>query len=342
MPERIFLTFTNATAVPYQGSTIGHHIVLNYIDSNGNHHILQGKPQVPYAHNANKAGAFIADAIRPDGISIVRPPFGKLQSELETRKKDEVTKSVLSHTMIAEGDDLSSRWARMKEFGDEVNKTGYEYHPTSQNSNSFAAEALRCGGFFGPGTTFPEIRDDRLLAVDPASGTTRPLRVPAFSARLKNPINIFEHRFTRWPREANGDAPDSNQPASVPQDGLDRAGTNKPIRYLSRRIGAAPAPTESDVVASDTAFAAPPAFSPGRPTTIDDRFANWIDSDGAIAPLPPHRPVIPAEDNRPRGIFSGKPMPIYPVRPPIFGFPEPGTPDGEDWLLQLLAPRGRR
>src|SRR5205085_11753622 len=69
------------------------------------------------------------------------------------------------------------------------------------NSHSFAAEALRRGGFFGPGTAFPEMPlDDRLLAIDPASGQTRPLRVPAFSARLKNPINIFEHRFTRWPQ----------------------------------------------------------------------------------------------------------------------------------------------
>jgi len=40
MPERIFLTYTNATAMPYQGSVLGHHIVLNYIDSKGDHHIL--------------------------------------------------------------------------------------------------------------------------------------------------------------------------------------------------------------------------------------------------------------------------------------------------------------
>jgi len=190
MPERIFLTFTNATAVPYQGSTIGHHIVLNYIDSNGKHQILQGKPEEKHEHNASKARAFIADAVRPDGMSIVRPPFGKLQSQLKPIQ-DEDAALLLPHTMIAEGDNLSSRWARMKEFGDEVNKTGYEYHPSSQNSNSFAAEALRRGGFFGPGTAFPEMTlDDRLLAIDPVSGQTRALRVPAFSARLKNPIDV--------------------------------------------------------------------------------------------------------------------------------------------------------
>jgi hypothetical protein len=40
MPERIFLTYTNATVVPYDGSVLGHHIVLNYVDSDGVHHTL--------------------------------------------------------------------------------------------------------------------------------------------------------------------------------------------------------------------------------------------------------------------------------------------------------------
>ena len=45
MSEKIFLTYTNATAVPYQGSVLGHHVGLNYIDSNGRHHTLQGAPE---------------------------------------------------------------------------------------------------------------------------------------------------------------------------------------------------------------------------------------------------------------------------------------------------------
>jgi hypothetical protein len=45
MPERIFLTYTNATAVPYEGTELGHHVVLNYIDSDGVHHTLQGVPE---------------------------------------------------------------------------------------------------------------------------------------------------------------------------------------------------------------------------------------------------------------------------------------------------------
>jgi len=45
MSEKIFLTYTNATAVPYQGSVLGHHIVLNYVDANGAHHTLQAVPE---------------------------------------------------------------------------------------------------------------------------------------------------------------------------------------------------------------------------------------------------------------------------------------------------------
>ena len=44
MPEKIFLTYTNATAMPYTGSPIARHVVVNYIDSNGVHHTLQGLP----------------------------------------------------------------------------------------------------------------------------------------------------------------------------------------------------------------------------------------------------------------------------------------------------------
>jgi hypothetical protein len=40
MSEKIFLTYTNATAVPRLGTVMGHHIVVNYIDSNGEHHML--------------------------------------------------------------------------------------------------------------------------------------------------------------------------------------------------------------------------------------------------------------------------------------------------------------
>ena len=51
MPEKIYLTYTNATAMPYLGTPLGHHVVLNYIDANGDHHTLQGAPEHPFQHN---------------------------------------------------------------------------------------------------------------------------------------------------------------------------------------------------------------------------------------------------------------------------------------------------
>jgi hypothetical protein len=90
--------------------------------------------------------------------------------------------------MVAEGDDLSPRWALMRDFADEVTSTGYEYRPISQNSNSFVGGALQRAGFLGPGNEFPE-RFNRQLVFDPVSGGTRSFYVPGFEAPLTNPIN---------------------------------------------------------------------------------------------------------------------------------------------------------
>jgi hypothetical protein len=67
MSERIFLTYTSASAVPYQGSVLGHHTVLNYIDSNGVHYTLQGVPENGFKHNLAKLGAFFREEAFSDG-----------------------------------------------------------------------------------------------------------------------------------------------------------------------------------------------------------------------------------------------------------------------------------
>jgi hypothetical protein len=185
MPERIFMTYTSATAVPYVGTTLGHHIVLNYIDADGNHHTLQGVPQYPFQHNVDKLGAFLREEMLSDGVSNTDSPFGQLKAR---ENSDTDTAPNQPHTMIAEGDDLSPHWALMRGFADEVNSTGYEYRPISQNSNSFAAGALQRGGFLGPGSRFPE-RFNRQSAFDPGTGESGPRHVPGFEQPLTNPIN---------------------------------------------------------------------------------------------------------------------------------------------------------
>lgn len=65
MRERIFLTYTNATAIPYHGAVLAHHVVLNYIDANGKHHTLEGVPERKFNHNVEKRIAFSLEEGQP-------------------------------------------------------------------------------------------------------------------------------------------------------------------------------------------------------------------------------------------------------------------------------------
>jgi len=107
-----------------------------------------------------------------------------------------------------------------------------------------------------------------------------------------------------------------------------------PLRYLSSRFSSRPQPSESG-----HGMTAPPLvpfdenFDP-RQAAAGDRFGDWIGSSPAVASRGASAPGMPLV-----GLVSGKPMSFHPVQPPLFGFPEPGARDDEDWLLQLLAPR---
>ena len=77
-------------------------------------------------------------------------------------------------------------------------------------------------------------------------------------------------------------------------------------------------------------------FDPGQ-AKADDRFGGRTAPNSAAASHGSSQPGTPL-----LGLVSGKPMSFHPVQPPIFGFPEQAGSGDEDWLLQLLAPRGRR
>ena len=145
--------------------------------------------------------------------------------------------------MIAEDDDLSPQWALMRDFADEVNSTGYEYRPVSQNSNTFAGGALQRARLYGAGSPFPE-RFDTLPVFDPVSGQTTSRYVPGFEAPLRNPIDTEVPM--PFPLDVRTGSP-SDGPA-VPDrrgsldDGLQRWGLAAPagssadngVRYLGR------------------------------------------------------------------------------------------------------------
>jgi hypothetical protein len=333
MPERIFLTYTNATAVPYQGSVLGHHIVLNYIDSDGKHYTLQGMPERGFDHNAAKLAAFLREEVWSNDANNRDSPFQRLRA-----KKGEDFDPALGRpsTLIAEGDDLRSQWARMTDFGDEVNSTGYEYRPYSQNSNSFAAGALKRAGLFGPGTAFPEIFD-RLIAVDPVSGETHAVPVPGFDLRLKNPLNdpatpsnrsaipfvpanvfpagdrqnSFDQRFGGWVSSSAASAPPKpDLPAwVVDTGGSPSVADSKPVRYLSKRVVGRP-----EASAFDTGSPAVP-FVPSNEDILSHpqnpfayRFGG-SSSPAGFTPRNPNLPVPQPDPGTPRGMIDS-PRPL--------------------------------
>src|SRR5689334_23622890 len=241
MSERIFLTYTNATAVPYQGSALGHHVVINYVVANGLHHTLQGIPEHSFEHNADKLGAFLQEEMLSDGVNNRDSPFRRLQAHEGIARAVEATQPF---SLIAEGNNLRPQWDAMNRFAREVDRIGYEYRPYSQNSNSFAAGALRRAGLFGPGSVYPETFD-HLIADDPATGVASSFFVPGFEQRLKNPLNAFEERFGDWtPSRQSALTSNTNRSAAN--------GLTRPIRNLDGPFtvpsGASPFDTGAPVV----------------------------------------------------------------------------------------------
>jgi hypothetical protein len=327
MRERIFLTYTNATALPYHGAVFAHHVVLNYIDANGKHHTLEGIPERKFNHNVEKLIAFSLEEGRPDGgIINTDSRFRRLRAkEGKGVGPDALNKP---HTMIASGDDLRSQWDQMKRFGAGVNATGYEYRPYSQNSNSFAAGALKQGGFLGPGTVLPEVFD-RLIEVDPRNSRAHAVDVPGFDRRLTNPPNMAVP-----PLDAVPFVPTNSSPADVRRDSFDkRFGSLDPSPQEDRAedsgrpawlppIGSHGVTGQREASAFDTGAPAVPVMSSdenstsGGSTSFVDRFGNWASSPPVSAPRATYS-LAPAPAETP-GIVTGKPEPDLPFPLPIW------------------------
>lgn len=82
------------------------------------------------------------------------------------------------YEVVGVGDDLSSNWARMLDFKNEVNAKGHVYRARTQNSNTFANAALAAGG----------MSPARGLAIDPITGSPVLRISPALRETLLPPI----------------------------------------------------------------------------------------------------------------------------------------------------------
>ena len=68
--------------------------------------------------------AFVREEMLSDGANNTDSAFQRLRVEPSIVNSDFSLSQ--PHTMVAEGDDLKSRWALMRDFADEVNSAGYE------------------------------------------------------------------------------------------------------------------------------------------------------------------------------------------------------------------------
>jgi hypothetical protein len=344
--ERIFLTYTNATAVPYIGSPMARHVVINYIDSTGQRHTLQGLPERKFEHNMEKVRAFYAEEGRSTGIDNTDSPFGRLRGHPSQSSETVVSEP---HTVVTEGNNLRAQWNRMLDFSNRVNSIGYEYRPYSQNSNSFAAGALKHAGLLGPGTASPEL-SDRLMVVDPTTGESNSFSVPGFDQSLKNPINEFKNRFGDWNISRSGSSPRDPGRPSV----FDISAPAVPFVPSSRSPLAPASPASFDdrfgswTPSQTGAQGGPdqPAPSPKSvgSTQVDPqkiRYLRRVDPDDIDSVSQPPVPSALPQPNRPLGLVSGKPMPNYPVPPMLFGFSDRSATSGDnmdDWFNRWIKP----
>jgi hypothetical protein len=335
--------------------------VLNYIDANGIHHTLQGMPERKFNRNAEKLVAFALEEGWSDGVNNTDSRFRRLKAHEDTGEGYKILNK--PHTVIASGDDLRSQWDQMKRFGRDVNATGYEYRPSSQNSNSFAAGALKQAGLIGPGTALPEIFD-RLIVADPTNSGAHAVRVPGFDQRLTNPLNIavppldavpfvptnsslagdrresFDKRFENLdPSTQENRAENNGRPAWLPPIGTRGVTGAKPERYLARRVTGQPETSAFDIGAPAVPFI-PSEENPssGRSTSFANRFGNWPSSPSVSAPRATYQPA-PAPAKEPPGIVTSKPKPDWPFPPPIWNLsnsPSARDENIDDFLFGLL------
>ena len=85
MSERIYLTYTTATAAGANGVVLGSHTVLNYIDSNGLHHTLEAQPEVKFSNSFEKGRAFISEEIFSSGAKNTDSPFKRMEVPMKDR-----------------------------------------------------------------------------------------------------------------------------------------------------------------------------------------------------------------------------------------------------------------
>ncbi|MBR1270959.1 hypothetical protein JQ629_26130 [Bradyrhizobium sp. AUGA SZCCT0222] len=210
MADRIYVTYT-PTGAPGSFHTAIHYERTGLSGELIKHVVVEATPEFRELSGLEKAGNVIGEIFRTGSAP---SSFGRMNAMVRDRdafdrKKEESDDPNAPYEIIAEGDDLSGHLARMQRFAHDVNRAGFAYRGQRQNSNSFAASALRAG------------------ELPPATGVARDPLGPAgellefFAPGLNEP---FEAPI--GPRSA---------PVDV-SEGKGNISGGRPIRYLERVI----------------------------------------------------------------------------------------------------------
>jgi hypothetical protein len=199
MSEQIFATYS-PTTIPGVN-----HTILNYVNSQGMHFIIEAVPENRNLSDPAKAWITADAAVRGEqssafGTLTVLPMRRILDNDLvDSNNPNSLRYGDLPREDLAFGEDLSSRWLAINNFGASVNSGGYAYLPFSQNSNTFAASAAIAGGLDRPTgfAIFPddpasELRDVWPQGID--SDVSR--RFEPTSVSPPPPVNTYEATLT--------------------------------------------------------------------------------------------------------------------------------------------------
>jgi hypothetical protein len=249
MADRIYVTYTPTgapgsfhTAIHYERTSLSGELIK--------HVVVEATPEFGELGGLEKASNVIREIFRTGSAP---SSFGRMNAMVRDRnvfdrQKEKSDDPSAPYEIIAEGDDLSGHLARMQLFAHGVNRAGFAYRGQRQNSNSFAASALRAG------------------ELPPATGVARDPLGPAgellefFAPGLNEPF----------------EAPIG--PRSAPVDVSEGKGNvlgGRPIRYLERMTADEPPSDRFGNWTSSPAGITPrnpnlplPQAEPGRPPGI--------------------------------------------------------------------------
>ncbi|UXS05585.1 hypothetical protein [Agrobacterium tumefaciens] len=157
--ERIFVTYSNATASPRSEQLfgekliLGHHKAINYIDKTGQRFVIEGVPEHRSSQSFGKALRFLNEELLSTGRNRSDSEFGRLQMQAPDAILPENVGNLdtdpyagLPEETIAIGEDLSQTFKGMRDAMAKHLEKNYEYRPLTQNSNSIVDEVIKDAG----------------------------------------------------------------------------------------------------------------------------------------------------------------------------------------------------